>query len=233
MSNADACNVHVCNALKGPYPWAMATDDAIRVREEVTVAPERAFQLFAQGLGGWWPAEYTWSGECLESICIEPFEDGRCYERGPHGFQCDWGRVLVWDPPRRLVFSWQIGPDRAPQPDPAKAGEVEVSFTATKSGGTAVELEHRGFASLDGGSAYREALSAEAGWPYILSRYVSVVARAGEHFPTPSEAEAAARMDDRLSGRGKRGSSGAREPGHLSTDELVEMVERASRRVRE
>jgi len=207
--------------------------DSINFRQEVDVAPEKAFVLFSDGLGGWWPPEYTWSRECLESISIEPFEDGRCFERGPRGFQCDWGRVLAWDAPRRLAFTWQIGPDRSPQPDPAKASEVDVSFKLRRGGGTTVELEHRGFARLgDGAAAYREAMAAPEGWPYILGRYADVVAEVGEDAPTRSEADAS-RADDRLSGRGGRASEKAREPGHLSTDELVEMVERASRRVRE
>ena len=212
---------------------AMAADDAIRIREELAVSPEKAFQCFGAGIGAWWPREYTWSGDCLESIAIEPFEEGRCYERGPLGFQCDWGRVLVWDPPHRLVLAWQIGPDRTPQPDPAKASEVQVTFTGGRSGGTTVELEHRDFARMEGGEAYRDLLAAEAGWPYILGRYASVVSESGDHVPTASEVESANRADGRLSGRGGRSSTPAREPGHLSTDELVEIAERASRRVRE
>lgn len=208
--------------------------DSLHFREEVAVAPERAFMLFAGGLGGWWPPEYTWSRDCLESIAIEPFEGGRCYERGPHGFQCDWGRVLAWAPPKRLAFTWQIGRDRAPQPNPDEAGEVEVNFKLRRGGGTTVELEHRGFARVGDGASYRESLGSPEGWPYILGRYVEVVAATGDELPGPGEASSAARADARLSGRGGRGSGERRpEPGHLSTDELVEMVERASRRVRE
>lgn len=211
----------------------MASDDAIRISVELAVGQEKAFQCFGAGIGAWWPREYTWSGEVLESIAIEPFEEGRCYERGPLGFQCDWGRVLVWDPPSRLVLAWQIGPGRQPQPDPAKASEVEVTFKPGRSGDTTVDLEHRGFANAEGGGAYRDMLAADEGWPYILGSYVSVVSESGDHVPSASGVESATRADDRLSGRGGRGSTPAREPGHLSTDELVEIVERASRRVRE
>jgi len=211
----------------------MASEDAIRFEEEVGVPPDRAFALFVGGLGGWWPPEYTWAGECLESIAIEPYEGGRCYERGPHGFQCDWGRVVAWDPPKRLVLTWQIGADRRPQPDPSQAGEVEVAFTRAKDDATKVELEHRGFATVEDGDAYRGSLGSAEGWPYLLGRYASMVAGAGEYVPVPSDAESASRADGRLSDRGGRGTGRAREPGHLSTDELVQMVERASRRVRE
>jgi uncharacterized protein YndB with AHSA1/START domain len=84
----------------------------------VAAPVERAFATFSDGLAGWWPREYTWAQDTLETIAIEPREGGRCFERGPHGFHCDWGRVLAWDPPDRLAFTWQIGPDRVPEPNP-------------------------------------------------------------------------------------------------------------------
>jgi hypothetical protein len=131
------------------------------------------------------------------------------------------------------VLAWQIGFDRTPQPDPAKASEVEVTFTAGAGGTTTIDLEHRGFTRAEGGEAYRDLLGADEGWPYLLGSYVSVVSESGDDVPRATGAESAARADDRLSGRGGRGSTPTREPGHLSTDELVEIVERASRRVRE
>ncbi len=92
------------------------------IKQTLTVpgSVDRAFHVFTEELNMWWPNEYTWSGEVLETIEIEPRKNGRCFERGPHGFECDWGRVLVWQPPDRLVFTWQIAPDRVPQPDPKK-----------------------------------------------------------------------------------------------------------------
>jgi uncharacterized protein YndB with AHSA1/START domain len=134
----------------------------------VDADPERAFTAFAD-LGAWWPPEYTWAGETLQEIGIEPRADGHCYELGPHGFRCDWGRVTAWEPPRRLVFTWQIGPQREPVPDPAKASEVEVRFEPGS-----VALEHRGF-ERHGPDAenYRAALASEHGWPYILERYAA------------------------------------------------------------
>ena len=84
--------------------------------------------------GSWWPAEYTWAQTTLEGIAIEPKEGGRCHETGPHGFSCDWGRVVACAPPERLVFTWQISPDRTPQPDPERSSEVEVTFEAAENG---------------------------------------------------------------------------------------------------
>jgi uncharacterized protein YndB with AHSA1/START domain len=144
------------------------------VRHEVVVdAPaDRAFEHFTARLAAWWPSEYTWAGDTLETIAIEPREGGHCFERGPIDFQCDWGRVLVWEAPHRLVFSWQISPERAPQPDPDKASEVEVRFVEAGYASTRVELEHRGFGRHgDRSSDYRDGMASDHGWPAILTRY--------------------------------------------------------------
>lgn len=121
----------------------------------------------------WWPREYTWSGDGLEDIGIERGEEGRCFERGPHGLRYDWGRVIDWDPPGRLVFTWQIGPDRVPVPDPEGGSEVEVRFRASPDGeATTVTLEHRGFHRHgEGADAYRAGMGSEEGWPFILARF--------------------------------------------------------------
>jgi uncharacterized protein YndB with AHSA1/START domain len=138
---------------------------------EVPLPPERAFARFVEQLGEWWPAEYTWSQDVLEAIGIEPRAGGMCFERGPHGFRCDWGRVVAFEPPERLVFTWQIGPSREPVPDDRRASEVELRFD----GATRVQLEHRGFERHgDAAEAYRAALASDQGWPYILVRYADL-----------------------------------------------------------
>lgn len=142
---------------------------------------ERAFSVFTEHVADWWVKEYTWCGpDALVEIGIEPGEGGMAYEIGPHGFRSDWGRVLLWRPPHRLVLSWQIGPDRAPVPDPARASEVEVRFSTAPDGRTQVDVEHRHFdrhgADAEG---YRQALT--AGWHELLSRYATA---ATEH-PQP------------------------------------------------
>lgn len=147
------------------------TTEPIRVRLSVPLPVEAAFRLFVDELNTWWPAEYTWSGDVLEQIAVEPREGGRCFEVGPHGFTCDWGRVLTFDSPRRIVFTWQISPRREPVPDPAQASEIEVRFEPSGAG-TQVDFEHRLFERHgEGGAEYRAALASEQGWPYILSRY--------------------------------------------------------------
>ncbi|HEY0699264.1 MAG TPA: SRPBCC family protein [Micromonospora sp.] len=147
------------------------------LRSTITVpAPaERAFAVFTGDVGRWWVKEYTWSGpEALAEIGIEPREGGMAYEIGPYGFRSDWGRVVTWQPHHRLVFTWQIGPDRAPVPDPARASEVEVRFIPERDGGTRVEVEHRDFDRHgEAAEGYRRALT--AGWHELLTRFAAAV----------------------------------------------------------
>lgn len=149
-----------------------ASPEEIRRTRTVQAPIDRAFALFTEELSSWWPSEYTWSKDTLDTIAIEPAEGGRCFERGPHGFECDWGRVLDWEPPRRLVFSWQISPTRVPEPNPEKASTVEIQFEADGPETTRIAFEHRDFANHGDGSAeYRAAMASPRGWDYILERY--------------------------------------------------------------
>lgn len=149
---------------------AAATAEA---KTRVPVPADRAYAAFTVDLGSWWPPEFTWSQAGLEWIGIEPRLGGLCTEIGPHGFRVDWGRVLAWEPPDRLVLSWQISPERVPEPDPAKAGEVEVRFAPQGPDATEVAVVHSGFDRHgEGGAAYRAAM-AEQGWPLILGRYAA------------------------------------------------------------
>lgn len=149
------------------------------IQESLTVPlpPAQAFATFTAELNSWWPHEYTWSQEVLQLIAIEPQANGRCFERGPHNFECDWGRVLQWEPPRRLAFTWQISPQREPVPDPAQASEIHLRFEPEADGsGTKILFEHR---HLDrhgeGWNDYLNALASAPGWPYILDCYVNYV----------------------------------------------------------
>ncbi len=150
---------------------------SLRSRLLVPAPVEQAFEVFTGAMTDWWVTEYTWSGPgLLTELGMEPQAGGMLYEIGPHGFRNDWGRVLTWDPPRRLVFTWQIGPDRAPVPDPARASEVEVLFHPDGPDRTRVEVEHRHFDRHgEAAEGYRQALT--AGWHELLSRYASVVAK--------------------------------------------------------
>jgi len=139
---------------------------------EIPVTRDNAFRRFVDEIDTWWPAEYTWAGKALQELTMGAHVGGLCSEIGPHGFRCDWGRVLAIHRPERIVLAWQIGPDRLPVPDPERASEVEVRFREAEDGTSRLELEHRSFSRHGEGAAdYLAAMSADHGWPYILSRY--------------------------------------------------------------
>lgn len=153
----------------------------MKLVETVTVEADAgdAFRKFTDELGHWWPKEYTWSGDVLEQMTIEPCVGGHCYEVGPHAFRCDWGRVTAVDAPHRIAFTWQIGASRVPEPDPAAASEVEVTFDAANGASTLVTLEHRGFERHgDDAEHYRDAMASEMGWRRILQQYAGHVGSA-------------------------------------------------------
>ncbi len=153
------------------------------IRHEVTVetTPGDAFAAFTDGIGTWWPPEFTWSGQLLERLVIEPRSGGFCYELGSGGMRLDWGRVAAWEPPQRLSFSWQVGPDRVPEVNPARASQVDVRFEAVGLDRTRVILVHDGWERHgDGGEAYREQFDAARAWPRMLEAYCAVVERRGD-----------------------------------------------------
>lgn len=150
------------------------TDDAIRHSVTVPAGAERAFAVFTERMAEWWPRAYTWSEAALEHVGMEPRTGGRWYERDAAGTERVWGTVRAWDPPHGVVLSWGIAPDRAPEPDPAHASEIEVRFRPGD-GGTSVELEHREFArhGEDVAADYRAGMDSPAGWPTILACFAA------------------------------------------------------------
>jgi len=122
-------------------------ESVVRKSVRAQAPVERAFSVFVEQMETWWPATHHISKTPFEAIFVEPRVGGRWYERNAAGEQCDWGKVLAWDPPHRVTFSWHVGPghdqpDWVCDPDPAKASEVEIRFTAEAPGTTLVELEH-------------------------------------------------------------------------------------------
>lgn len=141
----------------------------------VPVPIKQAFDIFTNKFSQWWPQDYTWSQAVLDTIGIEPRKGGRCFERGPDGFECQWGTVLEWQPPKKLIFLWQISPKSLPVPDPRKASEVEVQFIADSSKTTRIEFEHRNFEHHgEGENGYREEMDSPYGWTKILENYAAV-----------------------------------------------------------
>ena len=146
------------------------------VRRQVTVSttPERAFQVFTTHFDAWWPRGHHIGGADLQQAFIEPREGGRWYELGVDGSQCEWGRVLAWDPPARLVLAWQINGRWEYDPDPARASEVEVSFRPAGEGATVVTLEHRFLERMEMGEDAYQGIDGEGGWTRILTNFTTV-----------------------------------------------------------
>jgi uncharacterized protein YndB with AHSA1/START domain len=147
--------------------------EPIRVSVITPLATPRAFDRFARELHAWWPREYTWSQDVLHDIGVEPERGGLCFEIGPHGFRCDWGRILDWEPPGLLRLAWQISPRREPVPNPLQASRVTVTFTPNTGRHTTVAIVHDAF-ERHGRDAteYRAAMASQQGWPFILQRFV-------------------------------------------------------------
>ncbi|MGH3410582.1 MAG: SRPBCC family protein, partial [Streptosporangiaceae bacterium] len=116
------------------------------VRHEVVVnAPiERAFRVFTDDFGRWWPKAHTIASFPVDRAIIESWAGGRCFDRGADGRECDWGQVLVWEPPVRLVLAWQVDGAWSYEPEVANASRVTISFAAL-GGQTRVTLVHDEF----------------------------------------------------------------------------------------
>ena len=130
---------------------------AIRKTVLVDFTPEEAFDLFTARIASWWPVRtHSYGGDDVKSVVLEPRVGGRLYEVTADGEQ-DWGTVLAWEPPTRLLLDWQIGE--------ACGTEVEVTF-APEGTGARVVLEHRGFSASDPRDRYA------GGWDVVLGTFV-------------------------------------------------------------
>jgi uncharacterized protein YndB with AHSA1/START domain len=139
----------------------------VRKRLHVDAPPEHAFHVFTARLGRWWPKTHH-IGPSLADALIEPRQGGQWVEIANDGSRTRVGEVLVWEPPRRFVVTWNVS--SAWKPDTTVASEVEVRFAASGNG-TVVELEHRNFEALgpDGGPSLRK--DVDGGWPKLLDFY--------------------------------------------------------------
>jgi uncharacterized protein YndB with AHSA1/START domain len=157
------------------------TADAVVRRQTVVDVPvEEAFTVFTRRFGDFKPPEHNLLRAPIAETVFEPRVGGHVYDRATDGSECRWARVLVYEPPYRVVFSWDIGPTWQVETDPANTSEVEVRFIAETPQRTRVELEHR---NLDrhgpGWEAVSDGVGHDAGWPLYLERYAALFAAGG------------------------------------------------------
>ncbi len=157
----------------------MTQADATVVRRQIVVeAPvERAFAVFTEQFGDFKPPEHNLLKVPIAETVFEPKVGGYIYDRGVDGSECRWARVLAYEPPDRVVFSWDISPQWQIETDPERTSEVEVRFVADGPDRTRVELEHRNLDRHgDGWDGLRAGVDSGDGWPLYLRRFADVVA---------------------------------------------------------
>jgi uncharacterized protein YndB with AHSA1/START domain len=142
-----------------------ATDTAVRTEIVVEAPIERAFSVFTEGIGSWWrPDHHILEGELAEMV-FEPRVGGHVFDRGADGSECRWARVLAYEPPKRVVISWDINTQWQLETDHERTSEVEVRFVPEGVDRTRVTLEHR---NLDrhgeGWEGMRDAVGSPEGW---------------------------------------------------------------------
>jgi uncharacterized protein YndB with AHSA1/START domain len=148
-----------------------SSDLAVRRSIVVDAPPERAFAVFTEGMTSWWPMQsHSIAPGPMAAAVIEPHAGGRWFERSEDGSECDWGRVVAWEPPDRVVLTWQISPEW--QYDAGLHTEIEVRFTAEDERRTRVDLEHRNLeAYAERAEQMRTILGSDGGWDSLLGSF--------------------------------------------------------------
>lgn len=139
----------------------------------VEVPIEKAFQVFTQRMAAWWPATHHIAPTPFQEVVVEPRSGGRWFERDAKGSECEWGRVLTYEPPKRLVLAWHLQPDYKFNPDKERSSEVALEFIAEGPESTRVEFEHR---HLERHGEGWEKLRAgvDPGWGLVLAGFVEL-----------------------------------------------------------
>jgi uncharacterized protein YndB with AHSA1/START domain len=149
-----------------------ASETSVRSSIVVDAPIDLAFSVFTDGFGTFKPREHNLLAVDIAETVFETHVGGNIYDRGVDGSECRWARVLAYEPPARVVFSWDISPQWQIETDHDKTSEVEVRFVAESPDRTRVELEHR---NLDrhgeGWEGVREGVHGDQGWPLYLERY--------------------------------------------------------------
>jgi Activator of Hsp90 ATPase homolog 1-like protein len=149
-----------------------ATTSAVRHRVTVPIDRERAFRLFTEEIGSWWPTDTHTLSEGPATEVFETRQGGRWYELAEDGSECTVATLVVWEPPRRFTMAWQLTPEWKFEPDLDRATQVEVTFEDEGDSSTRVTLEHRGFEGYgEPGAGMRDAVAGDEGWPHLLELY--------------------------------------------------------------
>lgn len=148
-------------------------------RSIVVEAPlERAFEVFTKKFGSFKPVEHNLLAVKIAETVFEPRVGGYIFDRGIDGSECRWARVLAFEPPHRVLLSWNISPRWQIESDPEKASEWEVRFTAETPQRTRVEIEHRKLERHgEGWEGVRDGVGGDKGWPLYLQRYAELLSR--------------------------------------------------------
>jgi uncharacterized protein YndB with AHSA1/START domain len=153
-----------------------AADTSVTTSIVVDAPIDRAFRIFTEDFDRIKPREHNMLGVDIAETVFERRVGGRIFDRGVDGSECHWARVLAFEPPDRVVFSWDISPRWQIESDLDRTSEVEVRFIAESPDRTRVELEHR---NLDrhgaGWESARDGVGGEAGWPLYLRRFADLV----------------------------------------------------------
>src|SRR6266540_7036279 len=163
---------------RGGFMTTQAQEASVQKQIVVEVPIERAFSVFTEEFDSIKPREHNMLDVEIAETVFEPREGGRIYDRGVDGSECHWARVLAYEPPNRVVFSWDVTPQWQIESDLEKTSEVEVRFISETPERTRVELEHR---NLDrhgeGWEGERGAVDSEGGWPLYLQRFAERLKR--------------------------------------------------------
>jgi uncharacterized protein YndB with AHSA1/START domain len=154
-----------------------AQETSVQTSIVVEAPIERAFSVFTEDFGSFKPPEHNILGVELAETVFETREGGHVYDRGVDGSECRWARVLAYEPPNRVVISWDISPQWQIETDLEKTSEVEVRFISEAPGRTRLELEHRNLERHgEGWEGIRDAVRSEGGWPLYLRRFTERLA---------------------------------------------------------
>jgi uncharacterized protein YndB with AHSA1/START domain len=159
-------------------PEAQTQETTVRSSIVVEAPIDRAFAVFTEDMASWWPPEHHLLQGPLAAMVFEPRVGGQIYDKGVDGSECHWARVLAYEPPHLVTFSWDISMAWQVETDPARTSEVEVRFVAESPTRTLVELEHRHLDRHgDGWEGMRESVGSPEGWGVGLRAFAARLER--------------------------------------------------------